>query len=89
MKRGEPVTFVRSPIMTKGARSPTMRKGSRPERRVAGGTCGMVRGFCPATAFAISAMCSGVEPQQPPTMFSQPCLTKPPRIQAMWSGLSS
>ena len=33
---------------------------------------GSIRGGTPATAFAIAAMCSGVVPQQPPTMFTKP-----------------
>ena len=55
----------------------TSAKASRPESRSRGGRCGTSRGGSPATASAMAAMCSGLEPQQPPTR-----LTRPSRAQA-------
>ena len=70
-KRAEPVTFVRSPIITKPVSGP-ISNGSRPLHRVAGACAGTRRVGIPSTAAAIWRMCSGVVPQQPPTTFTSP-----------------
>ncbi len=67
----EPVTLVRSPTFTKGISFVSV-NGSSPDsfmnaERVAG-----LRGSYFATASAIAAICSGVEPQQPPTTLTRP-----------------
>ena len=49
-------------------------------RRVVGS--GTRRGGTPSTAAAIARTCSGVVPQQPPTMFTSPSRAKSPRIAA-------
>ncbi len=41
------------------------------------------------TAFAIAAMCGGVVPQQPPSIFTQPSLAHSATMAAVCSGLSS
>ncbi len=50
----------------------SMVNGSRPDRRQATGISGSGRGGTPSTALAMAAMCSGVVPQQPPTMLRKP-----------------
>ena len=67
----EPVTLVRSPTFTNSESSP-MLSGSRPARRQATGISGSLRGGKPSTARLIAAICSGVVPQQPPTIFKKP-----------------
>ena len=67
----EPVTLVRSPTFTNRLSSP-MVNGSRPDRRQATGSSGSLRGGSPATAWLMAAICSGVVPQQPPTMLRKP-----------------
>src|SRR3546814_1184508 len=47
--------------------------GSSPASRVITGGCGIARGGRPSTAFRIAAIWPGVEPQQPPRMFTCPC----------------
>ncbi len=69
----EPVTFVRSPTLTKALPGGGMTTGSSPDSRVAGGTAGIARGASPATAAAIAATWAGVVPQQPPATLSSPC----------------
>ena len=86
--RGEPVTFVRSPTLTK-FESGRITSGSRPQRRVRRSTCGRTRGATPRTASAIARMCAGVVPQHPPTMFSKPARAHSPRLRAIESGVSS
>ena len=75
-KRAEPVTFVRSPTMTKFD-SGKMRNGSRPLRRVSLSPPGTRLGVCPSVAAVIAFTCSGVVPQQPPTMFTSPSCANP------------
>ncbi len=66
-----------------------MLKGSRPARRNAFGFGTIGRGGTERMACAIALMCSGVVPQQPPTMFSQPLLAHSPIWRPMDSGVSS
>src|SRR5687768_10726789 len=63
--------------------------GSSPESRSAWAACGSMRGARPRTALAIAAMCAGVEPQQPPTILTQPFAANSLRTVAMSSGDSS
>ena len=68
----EPVTLVRSPIITNPV-SPVIVNGSSPDSRVTRpGRAAAERRGHDRTAAAISAMCAGVVPQQPPTMFTMP-----------------
>ena len=67
----EPVMLARSPTFTNNE-SAVIFSGSRPERRQAGSISGRERGFTPSTAFTISRICSGVVPQQPPTILTKP-----------------
>ena len=87
-KRAEPVTLVRSPTLTKGMSGDSV-KGSRPDRRIIGGMVGRARGALPRTASAMARMCSGVEPQQPPTTLTRPSSAKPAIWAAIISGVSS
>ena len=70
----EPVTLVRSPIITNPV-SAVIVNGSSPDSRVhVAGRASLARqrrgrGL---TASAIAAMCAGVVPQQPPTTFTMP-----------------
>ena len=50
---------------------------------------GSTRGAHPATAAAMARMCSGVVPQQPPTMFSQPSSANSRSTGAIDSGVAS
>ena len=84
----EPVTLVRSPTLTKGISLVSV-KGSSPESRISGAMSGTTRGGMSRTASAIARMCSGVEPQQPPTTFSSPSSAKPRSCAAIASGLWS
>jgi hypothetical protein len=47
-----------------------------------------MRGAAPRTASAMARMCSGVVPQQPPTMLSQPFFAHSPMIGAMSLGVA-
>ncbi len=85
----EPVTFVRSPTLTKALPGGGMISGSRPETRVVPVDSGIGRGGWPATAAAIAATCSGVEPQQLPATLRRPCLAHSPSAAAISSGVSS
>ena len=84
----EPVTLVRSPTLTNSASPPTL-KGSRPDRRSFFSIVGTTRGANPATASARAAMCAGVVPQQPPTMFTRPLCAHSLIWPARCSGVSS
>src|ERR671935_2783278 len=96
-KFGEPVMLVRSPITTNPI-SGVMFNGSRPESckvdccPVGAGppleSAATVRGGQSRTALAISRMCSGVVPQQPPTMLSQPFRAQPTTFGANDTGVS-
>ena len=84
----EPATLLRSPMLTNELAPPTRFKGSNPAKRSAAGGCGLVRGGYFATRWRIAAMCAGVVPQQPPTMFTKPSRAKLSKIRAVSSGPS-
>ena len=67
----DPVTFARSPTLTNNDASPIL-KASKPESRHSSGIFGICLGAKPLAASAIALMCSGVEPQQPPKIFTSP-----------------
>src|SRR5262249_6611123 len=85
---GEPVTFVRSPMLTK-LRSGRNVRASKPLRRRYGSGCGGLRGFRPRTASATARICSGVVPQHPPTIFTQPFAAKSRRMDDVSAAVSS
>ncbi len=85
---GDPVTFARSPMFMK-FESGRNERASRPLNRSHGSTAGGTRGGTPRTAAAMARMWSGVEPQQPPTMLSQPLEAKSRRSRLICSGVSS
>ena len=62
--------------------------GSSPLSRRVVSRSGIARGGSPWTAFAIARMWSGVVPQQPPTMFNQPCCAQSRSCGARLSGVS-
>jgi len=70
-KRAEPVTLVRSPTLTKLVKG-VIASGSSPLKRDTSSIAGMARGCRCSTAWAMARMCSGVVPQQPPTMLTKP-----------------
>ena len=82
---GDPATFVRSPILMN---SSVCVNASIPLSRSFRGTAGTLRGGNPRTASAIAWMCSGVVPQHPPTIFSQPCSAHSRTFGVIVSGVS-
>src|SRR5690606_7930821 len=64
-------------------------KGSSPDNLMATGFFGTSRGGTPATWAAICAMCSGVVPQQPPTMLTRPARAHSSIWAHICSGVSS
>ena len=56
LKRGEPVTFERSPTFTNGVLPMMILKASRPLKRCAGTAVGIVRGAYWLTCWMIAAM---------------------------------
>src|SRR6185436_3148972 len=68
---GEPVTFVRSPTLTKFV-SGLMVSASIPLKRVKDSALGGTRGGTPRHVSAMALICAGVVPQQPPTILSHP-----------------
>ena len=80
----EPVTLVRSPTLMKGISS-VLVKGSNPDRRMSGAASGMARGLSFAAAVAIASICSGVVPQQPPRILTNPASANSPTITAISS----
>ena len=88
-KRGEPVMLVLSPTITRGALWPSSLRGSRPLSRVAAAVFGSSRGAQALTLSAMARICSGVVPQQPPTMLSSPSPARPPRALLVSLGVSS
>src|SRR5215210_4220002 len=88
LNRAEPVTLVLSPTLTNNESDSTLH-GSSPESLSFPGTSGISRGGWPETASAIALMWSGVVPQQPPTMLSQPASAHSPISAAITSGVSS
>ena len=87
-KRADPVTFVRSPTITKPVSASTV-NGSRPAKRGSGEWAGTSLGGSPATASAIAAMCSGVVPQQPPTPLTRPLCANSRSSAVVSAGVSS
>ena len=79
----EPVTFVRSPTLTKALPGGGMTSGARPDRRVVPAGGGIGRGGNPATALAIAATWAGVDPQQLPATLRRPCLAHSPSASAI------
>ena len=84
----EPVTFVRSPTTTKPV-SGRMTNVSSPEKRGSRDGSGTRRGRRPSTARAIARVCSGIVPQQPPTMLTMPSSANERRKRLVSSGSSS
>ncbi len=80
--------LVRSPTFTK-FRSGVSVKGSSPDRRIYFGFSGIARGATPSMASPNALMCSGVVPQQPPTMFTRPDRANSPIILPIVPGVSS
>ncbi len=80
--------LVRSPMFT-NKDSGVILKASKPERRQAGAITGIGRGAIGAVTCAIWRMCSGVEPQQPPTRLTRPDLAKSSKIAAISSAVWS
>ena len=76
--RAEPVTFVRSPIITKPVSGP-ISNGSSPENRGASCLPGTCLGDSPSVMASMALTCSGVVPQQPPTRFTSPSRANSPR----------
>src|SRR5690606_14956722 len=68
-------------------------KGSSPDNLVRTAGDGIARGLASATMRAIAAICAGVEPQQPPTILTNPPASPPfshsPIKAAVCSGISS
>ena len=83
-----PVTLVRSPTFTNSVSS-SMFSGSRPDRRVLTGISGTTRGVSAATLSAIARMWSGVVPQQPPDMFTNPARANSSSSAEVSAGVSS
>jgi hypothetical protein len=84
----EPVTFCRSPIITKPVLS-RMRNGSSPENLGTRSGSGICRGGSPSSAEAIAWMCSATVPQHPPRMFARPLSAYSRRNFEVVSGRSS
>src|SRR5262245_5173912 len=84
---GEPVTFVRSPMLTKLICGVSV-NASCPDSRSQGSTVGTWRGANSLTAAAMALMCAGVVPQQPPTILSQPFAAQSRSCGASVSGVS-
>ncbi len=82
------MTLVRSPTFTKRESPPTL-SGSRPERRSFGSISGTMRGLNAETCSTISRIWSGVVPQQPPVMLSQPLSAHSRMKPAVSHGCSS
>ena len=80
--------FVRSPIFIK-LLSGLIVKGSNPLNFVNLSIVGIFRGLIFCTQFAISFIWSGVVPQHPPTIFSNPLCANSEIIFAIDSGDSS
>jgi len=80
--------LVRSPIMMKLV-SGRIVSGSSPLKLAQPVDRARTRGALPCTACAIWRMYSGVVPQQPPMMLSQPLAANSAIVSAMCSGGSS
>ena len=84
----DPVTLVRSPILTKRESSPMVR-GSRPLSRHRDSCFGTLLGANPSVAVEIAVICEGVVPHHPPTMLIKPSSANSFIIDAVNSGDSS
>ena len=84
----EPVTLVRSPTFTKLMLG-EMTNGSKPESLVKAGSVGTTLACSVLTLAAMALICSGVVPQQPPTMFNRPERANSCNCSAINSGDSS
>jgi hypothetical protein len=84
----EPVTLVRSPMLTNKSPAPRL-NGSSPEMRSFFSISGIARGGYTCTASRIALMCAGVVPQQPPMTLSMPAAAHGPICTAIASGDSS
>ena len=83
-----PVTLVRSPTFTNSVES-SMFKASRPDSLVLTAMSGTTRIGHTDTFAAIAAMCSGVVPQQPPTMLTKPARANSSSKLEVSAGVSS
>mmetsp|Transcript_13478 Transcript_13478/g.42218 ORF Transcript_13478/g.42218 Transcript_13478/m.42218 type:complete len:258 (+) Transcript_13478:2133-2906(+) len=87
----EPARLQRSPRLTKPRVPRSTVHASRPEICILGMPVivGLTRGLTDATAFANAPMCSGVVPQQPPSMLTMPrsanCFTSSANSAGFWS----
>ena len=72
---GEPVMFVLSPTFTK-ILSGVIVTGSNPLNLKYGSTIGIALGLIFFVFATMQLICSGVVPQQPPTMFTKPAVIK-------------
>ncbi len=66
----DPVILHRSPMLT-NRESLVILKASNPARRQPGSISGILRGDLSETTSKIALMCSGVVPQQPPTILTK------------------
>ena len=71
-KRAEPVTLVRSPILTKGISGVSVNGFQPGQTQRLRRRSEFARGAYAVTASAMARICSGVVPQQPPTMLTKP-----------------
>ena len=85
---GDPVMLVRSPIFTKLVRGVNV-TGSRPLSRIKGSGTGGTLGGNFAALSAIHFICSGVVPQHPPTILTNPFAIKSSTRWAVSCGNSS
>ena len=85
----EPVTLVRSPMLTKAPPGIGIASGSRPARRVEWVPLGTTRGGTPATAATMAAVCSGVLPQHEPARLMRPARAHSPSAVDVSDGVSS
>ncbi len=84
-----PVTFWRSPMVTKPV-SLRIANGSKPLNvGTRSSKLGTVRGGSSRTDSRIAAVCSGVVPQHPPTMFTSPACANSASSELVTSGVSS
>ena len=88
LNRGEPVTLVRSPTVTKVWPSSIL-KGSSPLNREIGGLDLRTRGEIERVFSTVALICSGVVPQQPPIILIKPLSAKSLSASEVCSGVSS
>ena len=82
LKRADPATLVRSPIFTKPVTS-LMINGSIPLKVQHVSIEGACLGRIPPTRLRIAYTCSGVVPQHPPTILTNPLSANSPIKSAM------